>query len=70
MKPNSPDIKPIWDPLVAKHKKFHGYGSAVIDAIYHEDYRKAEQIYMEAENYSKELISDIQRMIQKMCSGK
>ncbi len=70
MKPNSPEIKPIWDALGAKHKKFHGYGSAVIDAIYHEDYRKAEQIYMEAENYSKELISDIQRMIQMMCSGK
>lgn len=69
MKPNSPEIKPIWDALGAKHKKFHGYGSEVIKAIYNEDYRKAEQIYMEAENYSKELISDIERMIQIMSSA-
>lgn len=60
--PGISEIRPIWDALGAKHKKFHGYGSEVIKALFAEDYDKAEQIYREAEQYSKELIADLEKM--------
>lgn len=62
MTPKNPEVKQTWDALGAKHKKFHGYGSDVIKALFNEDYTKAEQIYREAENYSKELLSDLEKM--------
>ena len=62
--PNIPEIQSIWNALEAKHKKFHGYGSQAIDALHQGDYIRAEQIYHEAENYSRELISDMDKMLQ------
>lgn len=62
MTPKTPEIRPIWDALGAKHKKFHSYGSDAIKALFAEDYSKAEHIYREAEQYSKELISDLEKM--------
>lgn len=62
--PDIPDILPIWKGLGAKHKRFHQYGSDVMDAIRDEEYFRAEQIYNEAQNYSKELISDMEKMLQ------
>lgn len=62
MVPSIPEIKPIWDALGPKHKKFHGYGSDVMKALFAEDYRRAEQIYVEADNYSKELIADLEKI--------
>ena len=62
MTPKTPEIRPIWDALEAKHKKFHGYGADVKKALFAEDYDRAEQLYREAENYSKELIADLQKM--------
>ena len=62
MTPKTPEIRPIWDALEAKHKKFHSYGADVKKALFAEDYDRAEQIYREAENYSKELIADLQKM--------
>lgn len=62
MTPKTPEIRPIWDALEAKHKKFHGYGSDVTKALFAQDYSKAEQLYKEAENYSKELIADLEQM--------
>lgn len=64
MTPLIPGVKPIWDALGPKHQKFHQYGGAVTDAIKNEDYAKAESIYREAENYSKELIKDMESIIQ------
>ena len=64
MTPDIQEILPIWKGLGAKHKRFHGYGSDVMNAIHSEDYFRAEQIYNEAKNYSKELISDMERMLQ------
>lgn len=64
MKPEIPGILPIWDALGAKHKKFHKYGGEVIHALNRGEYSNAERIYREAENYSRELISDMQRMLQ------
>lgn len=64
MTPTIPEILPIWNALGAKHKKFHKYGSDVIHALNNKEYFKAEQIYKEAENFSKILIADLQKMIQ------
>ena len=62
MTPKTQEVRPIWDALDAKHKKFHNYGSEVKKALFAEDYSRAEQLYREAENYSKELIADLQEM--------
>ncbi len=64
MTPRIPDILPIWIGLEAKHKKFHSYGADVMDALKSEDFTRAKQIYREAEEYSKNLISDMERIIQ------
>ncbi len=62
--PKSAKIIPIWTALEAKHKRFHKYGSEVIEALQSEDYIRAEQLYREAEDYSKGLINDMDKMIQ------
>ena len=64
MEPKIPGMKPIWDGLGPKHKKFHQYGGEVILALKKGDYSNAERIYREAENYSRELISDLQRLME------
>lgn len=64
MTPSIPNVLPIWEGLGAKHRKFHTYGAAVINAINNESYSEAEQIYRNAENYSKELIADMEKILQ------
>lgn len=64
MTPDIPGVLPIWEGLGAKHKKFHAYGMAVIDALNRGDYAETERLYWEAENYSRELIADMERIIQ------
>lgn len=62
--PQIPGILPIWNKLGEKHKRFHRFGDDVIQALNNEDYQKAEHTYLEAEEYSKELISDLNRMLE------
>ncbi len=62
--PDIPGIREIWDGLGEKHRKFHGYGSDVIQALFDEDYARANQLCTEAREYSKELISDMERMVR------
>lgn len=62
--PNIPGVLPIWKELGDKHKKFHTYGRIIINAIKNKDYGKAAQVYREAETYSRELISDMEKIIQ------
>lgn len=62
--PDIPGVLPIWKELGEKHKKFHTYGRVIINAIKNKDYGKAAQVYREAENYSRELISDMEKIIQ------
>lgn len=64
LKPQIPEILPIWNALGDKHKRFHSYGGEVMDALRNENYSKAEQIYSEAEEYSKGLINDLQKILQ------
>ena len=64
MTPSIPDVLPIWEGLGAKHKRFHTYGASVMNAIERGSYQEAEQIYREAENYSKGLIADMEKILQ------
>lgn len=67
--PKIPGILPIWEALGSKHMKFHKFGEDVIAALNSEDYFRAEQIYGAAEHYSKELIADLENMLQIAGSG-
>ncbi len=58
-------IKPIWQGLEEKHKKFHSYGKQVLDALFAQDFDKANKIYEEAYRYSETLIQDLEH-IKKM----
>lgn len=60
--PKIPEMQAIWKGLEAKHKKLHGYGSDISKALFAEDYSKAEAILKDAENCSKEVISDLEQM--------
>ena len=62
MTPKTPEIRAIWIPIAEKHKRFHGYGKEVLDALKREDYAAAEKAYAEADSYSNELISDLKKM--------
>lgn len=64
LKPQIPEILPIWNALGDKHKRFHSYGGEVMDALRNENYSKAEQIYSEAEEYSKGLIDDLKKILR------
>ena len=64
LEPQNEEIKPIWDELEAKHKKFHEYGSRVMKALFAEDYNEAEKICREAESYSAEVLADLNRIVE------
>lgn len=64
VKPQNAEARLIWDTLGAKHKRFHEYGGEVIKSINSGNHARAEQIYREAEAYSKELIADLNRILQ------
>ena len=64
MTPSIPGVLPIWNGLGPKHQKFHKFGASVIDAIHSGKYSDAEQIYWQAETYSRELIADMKRILQ------
>lgn len=64
MTPDIPGVLPIWEGLGPKHQKFHRYGASVMNAITSGDYIEAESIYREAEIYSRELIADMEKILQ------
>lgn len=64
VRPRIPRILPIWEALEMKHRKFHKYGSAVIQALKNGSYPEAERIYRETAQYSKELIADLEQILQ------
>lgn len=63
--PTQTEIKQIWAALEEKHKKFHTYGKQVLEALFAQDFDKANKIYEEACQYSEILIQDLER-IKKM----
>ena len=63
MTPNTPEIRPIWNALGDKHKRFHKYGGEVIQALNNADYPMAEQLCAEAKDFSRELISHMEQIL-------
>lgn len=66
MTPDVAEVRPIWDALGEKHQRFHKFGSDAIQALFNEDYAKAEQICQEARDFSRELISDMDQILRIM----
>lgn len=66
IEPTRPEVMKLWKELGEKHKKFHAYGKQAIDALFNEDYSKAESICGEAKQYSVTLINDLEQ-IKKIC---
>lgn len=64
--PIYPEITDLWNGLGAKHKKFHHYGEDIVKALFAEEYSEVERIYQEAEQYSKELIHDLEEMKNRL----
>lgn len=59
MNPTNPEILKIWSELGERHKKFHSYGKQALDAMFDENYSKAESIYQEAVEYSRTLMQEL-----------
>lgn len=66
VEPADPEVLKTWKELGEKHKKFHEYGKQAIDALFEEDYNKAENIYREAERYSETLIGDLEKISKSL----
>jgi hypothetical protein len=62
VKPQNPELLPLWNGIQEKHKRFHSYGDEAIQAILKENYDKAKEIYRQADSYSKELIDDLEKI--------
>ena len=62
--PVHPKVADIWNGLEEKHKTFHAYGAEMIDAIRGGRTDGLEQIYRKAEECSKDLNRDFERLIQ------
>lgn len=60
VKPQNQKIQELWKGLEEKHKKFHAYGSQIINALFAEDYDKAGNLYNEAKEHSAVLIKDLE----------
>lgn len=60
--PTDPEILKLWAPLGEKHKKFHSYGKQVIDALFAQDFDKANAVCQEADHYSETLIQELERI--------
>lgn len=63
-RPLNPKITDIWSGLGEKHKEFHSYGTKMINAVNSGHSEEFQEIYKKAENCSKELISDFQKLMQ------
>ncbi len=63
MTPANRELSDIWSGLGDKHRRFHGYGRSVMEAIERGDYSAAEQKVQEARKLSGELINDFNRII-------
>lgn len=64
LKPTNPKILDIWKGLDGKHKTFHSYGSQMLDAVQSGRDGELQQIYEKAENCSKDLLADFEKLIQ------
>lgn len=62
IEPQKPEVMKLWKELGEKHKKFHAFGKQAIDALFADDYSRAESVCREAKQYSETLISDLEQI--------
>ena len=60
----NPQAKEIWDGLADKHKTFHNFGTEMLSAIKSGRTDELHTIYDQAENFSKDLLSDFDKLIR------
>ncbi len=65
MKPKNRVIATVWTGLGDKHRRFHGYGRSVMDAINRNDSEKAAREFQEAKKLSVELIGDFNKILEE-----
>lgn len=63
MNPRNQEVRDIWDGLKDKHKEFHSFGSKMVQALFDENDSQVDQIYADAERFSKGLISDFEKLL-------
>lgn len=63
-KPLNQKVADIWNGLGEKHKRFHSYGTEMLQAVRSGRSGELQKIYEKAESGSRELISDFQELIQ------
>ena len=63
MQPRNKAVADIWKGLGERHRRFHGYGRSVMDAIGRGDYNTAEREAAEARKLSEELIGEFNKII-------
>ena len=54
----------IWKEIEAVHDKFHHTGHLIIESIKNSNFEKSKKLYVEAEEYSKEVISKLEKVAQ------
>lgn len=54
-------IRDLWLEIGEKHRKFHGIGAKVTQAMFGESYDQAEQLYREAQACAEELLKDLEK---------
>jgi methyl-accepting chemotaxis protein len=70
MTPKTPEINVIWKNVEEKHKKLHGYGNHVIQALMNNDYSEAKKQCNDALEFSEVLIADLEEMKEIALSKK
>lgn len=70
MTPKTPEINAVWKNVEEKHKKLHGYGNYVMEALMKENFTEAKNKCDEALEYSKVLIADLEEMKEIALSKK
>lgn len=68
--PQYPEIEEKWRGLGAKHKKFHNFGSQIVNALFAQDADTANQIYQEAEQFSESFIQELEEIKNRIQNGK
>lgn len=64
VKPANPKVLDIWNDLESKHRTFHSYGTQMLDAVHSGRTGDLMKIYEKAEDSSKGLLADFEKLIQ------
>lgn len=62
VKPQNEAVKSLWGEVGEKHKKLHGYGDKVIQAVRQGDSAGVKKLYGEAEKLSQDVISNLEQI--------